>query len=361
MSNLFLQSATAFCSALIATVLLAKIAPVLGLIDKPADRKRHHGDVPLVGGIAIFVALIAASLLQDAVDQAPVMVNSYDARYVFIFCGAFLVFTGALDDKYQLGVLMRVLSEVLVAIVVIEFLDLRVAYLGDLLGFGLIKIPPPLDYPFTIVAIFGIINSFNMLDGMDGLLGVLALTTLTTFHVLTGTVPSFISVAVGAALCAFLISNLGLVSTIPKTFLGDAGSKLLGFIAVCMLLAAASGQVGVTKLIQPVTALFVVALPLFDMVFTSIRRSIKRGSPFAADRTHIHHLMQDLGFSDRSAVVIIVGLHLSVTFIGLIMNRAGVQEYYQFAIFLSCFGVYGLLVGRLWVVVERLESHSPPE
>jgi UDP-GlcNAc:undecaprenyl-phosphate GlcNAc-1-phosphate transferase len=337
MSPLLLQSLTAFFATLVSVAVLAHIAPALGLTDKPSSRKQHQGRVPTVGGIAIFIALAIAGLLWGDAHQTLITVNGNDALWVFMSCGAFLVLTGMMDDRFRLGVFMRVLSEVLVAIGVIELLDLQVANLGDLFGFGVIKISPKLAYPFTVIAIFGIINAFNMLDGMDGLLGSLVIATLIMFHLFTGTAPGFVSLAIGAALLAFLVSNLDLSPIIPKTFLGDAGSKLLGFIVVCLLLAAASGQVGQTKLIQPVTALFIVALPLYDMVFTCLRRISRKGSPFTADRSHIHHLTQDLGFSDRRALIIILGIHLSVTFIGLMLHRASTPEHHQFAIFMGFF------------------------
>ena len=359
MSPLLVQSLTAFFTTLICVVVFARLAPAVGLLDNPSSRKRHQGAIPIVGGIAIFCALALAGMLWGDANQTLITVNGNEALWVFMACGAFLVVTGMLDDRFHLGVFMRVLSEVMVAIAVIEALDLRVAYLGDIVGFGMIKIDPVLAYPFTVIAIFGIINAFNMLDGMDGLLGSLVITTLIMFHLFTGTVPGFVSLAIGASLLAFLVSNLKLSPVIPKTFLGDAGSKLLGFIVVCLLLAAASGQVGDAKLIQPVTALFVVALPLFDMVFTSLRRIIRRGSPFAADRSHIHHLMQDLGFSDRRSLVIILGIHLSVTFMGLMLHRAATPEYFQFAIFFGCFGLYSLLSSQLWLVAGRLRDLAP--
>ncbi|MDA8986207.1 hypothetical protein N9H10_03965 [Luminiphilus sp.] len=356
MSPILNQSLTAFFATLIGVVVLSYVAPALGLTDKPSARKRHKGAVPMVGGIAIFIALtIVGSLWGDA-HQTLITVNGNDALWVFMSCGAFLVLTGVMDDRFQLGVFMRVLSEIMVAIAVIEFLDLRVSYLGNIFGFGILKINAILAYPFTVVAIFGIINAFNMLDGMDGLLGSLVITTLLMFHLFTETTPGFVSLSIGAALVAFLVSNFELSPLIPKTFLGDAGSKLLGFIVVCLLLAAASDQVGQKKLIQPVTALFIVALPLFDMVFTTLRRIISKGSPFAADRSHIHHLMQDLGFSNRRALVNILGIHCSVTFIGFILHRDNVAEYYQLAIFLVCFGLYALLSGQLWLVADRLTS-----
>ena len=127
---------------------------------------------------------------------------------------------------------------------------------------------------------------------------------------------------------------------------------------MCLLLAAASAQVGDTKLIKPVVALLVVALPPYDMVFTSLRRIIRKGSPFAADRSHIHCLMQDLGFSERRAPVIIVCIHSSITLIGLTLHRADTPEHYQFAIFSGGFALYSLLSSQLWLVAKRLESQA---
>ena len=352
------QSLAAFFITLFAIVAAAPIAQRIGLTDAPSTRKRHNGDVPLIGGIAIFIALSLVGALWGETNQTLITVNGNEALWVFMACGAFLVVTGALDDRFQLGVFVRVMSEVLVAIAVIELLDLQVAHLGDLLNMGIITMNPALAYPFTVVAIFGVINAFNMLDGMDGLLASLVITTLVMFHLFTGTQPGFVSLAVGASLLAFLVSNLNLSPIIPKTFLGDAGSKLLGFIVVCLLLAAASGQVGEVKLIQPVTALFVVALPLYDMVFTSLRRILRKGSPFAADRSHIHHLMQDLGFSDRRALVLILAIQLSLAFMGLVLHRASTPEYYQLAIFVSSFALYSLLSSQLWQVADRLSTNA---
>ena len=99
-----------------------------------------------------------------------------------------------------------------------------------------------------------------------------------------------------------------------------------------------------------------VAIPLYDMVFTSLRRIIRRGSPFSADRSHIHHLLQDLGFSDRRALIIILSIHSSVALVGLVLHRAEVPEYYQFAIFIGCFALYSLLSSQLWLAADKLQS-----
>ena len=153
---------------------------------------------------------------------------------------------------------------------------------------------PALAYPFTVISIFGVINAFNMLDGMDGLLATLVILTIALFHLFTATQPGFVSLAIAASLLAFLVSNLNFSPLRPKTFLGDAGSKLLGFIVACLLLAAASAQVGEIKLVQPSTALFVVAIPLrhglhqpsanYKRPLTLFRGPLSYSSPHARSR-----------------------------------------------------------------------------
>ena len=356
MSPLLTQSLTAFFCTLAAIMALAPLAVRLGLVDTPAGRKRHTRAVPLVGGIAIFIAFcVGASIWGDA-ESTSLVIRDKNALGVLLGCCAFLVITGALDDRFHLGVFLRVASEVLVALIIIELMGLKLVWLGDLVGIGQIQMPPAVSYAFTVIAIFGLMNGFNMLDGIDGLLASLVITTILGFHLFTATAPGLISLFILSAVSAFLISNLKLSPLIPKTFLGDAGSKLLGFVVVCLLLSAASGQVGGEKLIKPATALFLVAIPLFDMVFTTVRRLIRKGSPFAADRSHIHHLILDLGFSHRRALVMIVAMNATATGLGLLLHRLQAPEYYQMGIFVGAFVLYSLLVSQAWLVAGRIAA-----
>lgn len=343
---------------LAAIIVFARLAPTLGLLDSPDDRKHHNGQIPLVGGIAIFSASIVGAALWGDINQTMVTVNGNEALWVFMGGGAMLVVTGALDDRYNLGVFLRVLSELAAALILIEGLDLRVGSLGDLLGIGAIKLAPAIAYPFTAIAIFGVINAFNMLDGIDGLLASLVLLTLLTFHLFTGTSPGFLSLFIGASLVAFLASNLQLTPLLPKTFLGDAGSKLLGFIMVSLILAAASQQVGGKKLIAPVTALYLIGLPLFDMVFTTIKRTLGGKSPFSADRSHIHHLFLALGFGQRRTLALILLISLAFQALGLMLHRADVSEVNQLVIFLGSFGFYSLLSGQAWWLVRQKHAEA---
>lgn len=358
MSPLLIQSLTAFFSTLLTIVALAPLAAAVGLVDTPSERKQHVDAVPLIGGIAIFTSFCIGTFIWGSVEDASLVIRNQNALGILMGCCAFLVTTGALDDRFHLGIFLRVASEVLVALLIIELMGLKLIWLGDLIGIGEIQMPPAVSYIFTVVAIFGLMNAFNMLDGIDGLLASLVITTIIGFHLFTGAAPGLISLFVLSALSAFLISNLKLSPLIPKAFLGDAGSKLLGFVVVCLLLAAASGQVGGQKLIKPVTALYLVAVPLFDMVFTTTRRAIRKGSPFTADRSHIHHLILNLGFSHRRTLVMIIAMNLAATSLGLLLHRLQAPEYYQMGIFVGAFALYSLLVSQAWIVADRLQCTS---
>jgi UDP-GlcNAc:undecaprenyl-phosphate GlcNAc-1-phosphate transferase len=355
MSPLLQQASVAFFFTLAAIAALSVIAPRLQLMDAPNQRKLHEGHVPLVGGIAIYLSLCLGALIWGS-PTSSVLASGSSSIVVFLAGGGLLVALGALDDRSHVSVFTRVVVEVAVALMVIEGLDLKAANLGDLIGTGNIKLASWLAYPFSVVCIFGVINAFNMLDGLDGVLGVMVLITLLSFHLFTNIEPGFITIFICFSLLAFLVSNLGLAPMIPKTFLGDAGSKLLGFIVVALILSAASAQIGGTKYLAPVTALYLIGLPLFDMVFTTLRRALKRKPLFSSDRTHIHHLMQALGLSDRRALLVIGVIGLASPFLGLMLDKSGASTPYQFFIFLACFAMYCVLMSQAWRVADKLAA-----
>jgi UDP-GlcNAc:undecaprenyl-phosphate GlcNAc-1-phosphate transferase len=355
MSLALQQAALAFVLTLILIRVLGAVAPRLRLVDEPDHRKQHTGSIPVVGGISILLTLIIMALVWR--DGGPnVLSSNSETLLVFLSAAAVLTALGVIDDMRGVSVFTRTLVEVAVALIVIEGLDLVPRNLGDLIGTGNIRMPDWIAYPFTVIAIFGVINAYNMLDGIDGLLSIMVLITIFAFHVFSGLEPGLITLTLAASISAFLVSNLRLSPYIPKTFLGDAGSKLLGFIVVSLILAVTSAQVGGTKYIEPVTALYLVGLPLFDMVFTAIRRVWRRKSPFAADRSHIHHLMQDLAMSHRRSLVLIGCAGLALPFIGLMLNHAGAATPQQFFIFMGLFVMYCLFTSQAWRVALRLQA-----
>ena len=332
---------------------LARIAPALGLVDTPSARKLHAAPVPLVGGIAIYITVLLCILAWPSELIGALWASKTFPMATLISCMGFLVGIGVLDDRFDLGVAPRIITEVLIAATIAAVLDLRVINLGNLMGQGDIRLIPFTGYIFTIIAIFGVINAINMLDGLDGLVALTMLSSLLFFQLAFAPAISPAVILISICLGAFTASNLGLIKGLPKTFLGDAGSRLLGLIAACLLLTAASSRVGGEKLIAPATALYIIAVPLFDMVYIVTRRALRHQSPFTPDRNHIHHLLLFLGLPASWALFYIVTLNLLFNGLGLLLHKASVPEYTQFALFCLCFVAYSALSHCLWSRAER--------
>ncbi|MEQ9393699.1 MraY family glycosyltransferase [Haliea sp.] len=352
MSPTLLQATLAFTLTLFFIWALSPIAIRLGLVDAPNQRKQHEGHVPLVGGIAIYLALLSNSMVWGQTHPGG-LAEQTDVLTLFMTAGGMLVVLGIVDDRFNLSVFTRTLAEIGVALFLIESLDLRLANLGDFLGLGSVRLSGWLSYPFTVLVIFVVINAYNMLDGMDGLLGVIVLITLFAFHLFTGLSPGLITIVISSALVAFLTSNLGLAPFIPKSFLGDAGSKLLGLIVVALTLSVTSAQVGGVRYIQPITAAYLLGLPLFDMALTTLRRVLKGKSPIRADNTHIHHLLRELGLSDKRALFLIGSVGVAPPFLGLMLARAGTPESYQFSILVGAFILYCIVMSQAWHIARK--------
>jgi len=139
----------------------------------------------------------------------------------------------------------------------------------------------------------------------------------------------------------------------PKIFLGDAGSKLVGLTLVWFLISIAHGGGQNQGGIMPVTALYIVGLPLFDMVATTIRRGRRRISPFQPDRTHIHHILQGIGFSKRATIVSVLGLALSINLLGVVFSLTQLPEAIQFVAFFALYFIYSRITGRLLQIGEH--------
>jgi UDP-GlcNAc:undecaprenyl-phosphate GlcNAc-1-phosphate transferase len=320
-------------SLLVSAVMLAALCPLasrLGLMDHPGERRKiHAGSVPLIGGIAIFSAILTSSLT----------VLPADPTYQFgLLGGGLLVILGALDDRFGLGPKVRLTAQVGAALLLSVGGGVTLTSLGNLLGFGPIGLGP-FAVPLTVFAIVGIINAFNMIDGIDGLAGGLALIALGSLLVFApGIGPSQILALIAiAALIPYLICNLGLMGyTGPKIFLGDAGSMLLGYIVVWALIDAAGSQGS----IAPVTALWLCAIPLIDTLSAMGRRMLQGTSPFVADRAHMHHLLTRILGGSREALILMLSVAATLAAVGVLGQLYQVQSAFMFYAGIAVFAAY---------------------
>jgi len=330
----------------------APFAKRVRLVDVPDLRKRHVDEVPLIGGIAVFVTTLlivtaAALMMRDMLDLPAA------ALLPTMLGGGLLLLTGVVDDFIDLGKRWRILMTAGAALIFTVGTGFEHVSLGDLFGFGSITLWGWQATAFVAVCVFGMVNAFNMLDGVDGVLGLNLVAAAVGFHWVAGIVPAIELVVVIGAICGYLVANLGLSNRIPRVFMGDSGSMLVGFLMAVFLLSVASTHFGNPRYLSPVTALFIVGLPLVDMVTVTLRRLLEKRSPFSPGRDHFHHLMLTLCVSKHQAIAVITLLGACYPVLGAVMLVNEVTIFVQFWTIFSL-GVTHFVVTTLWW--RRIES-----
>jgi UDP-GlcNAc:undecaprenyl-phosphate/decaprenyl-phosphate GlcNAc-1-phosphate transferase len=333
-----------FLFSLIFIFIARKIAKRFGLVDEPNHRKTHQGEIPLVGGIAVFFGISLAFMITN--EYIP-------HKWLYLICAGILVFVGVLDDRFDISVKIRATIQAIVALVMIYFAGLTLDNLGYVLGPWQIKLGP-LSYLTTLLAVWAAVNAFNMVDGIDGLLGGLSCISFAALGILlyqNGNMAlAFWCFAVIAAILPYIFLNLGLLGKRYKVFMGDAGSTLIGFTIIWLLLMSTQGQ---QRSIKPVTALWIIAIPLMDMIAIMYRRLRKGMSPFSPDRQHIHHLIMRSGFTSSQAFILITLAAAILAAIGMIGERSNfIPEWVMLALFLLIFAIYGYCIKRAWKVAR---------
>jgi UDP-GlcNAc:undecaprenyl-phosphate GlcNAc-1-phosphate transferase len=329
---MIIAALTAFCFAFIAIKVFKPIAIDVGLVDKPNARKHHDGQVPLIGGISIFAAVLAASLIW--------LPNTLELR-MYLVASAMMVFIGALDDKFDLKVRIRIVGQIIIASLMIYGVGGYISNLGNLFSFGDIELGP-VGIVFTYFAIIVVINAYNMVDGIDGLIGSLSLNTFTAIAILfliSGNT-SYLSypLILATATLPYLIFNLGFFKSYSKKiFMGDAGSMFIGLSVIWLLTIGTQGE---SASFRPVTALWICAIPLMDMLAIVMRRYRKGKSPFKPDRDHLHHILQRAGLSSRQTLVVISIASALMSLLGVLGEYFQVPESIALALFVLMFILY---------------------
>ncbi|WP_226996473.1 UDP-N-acetylglucosamine--undecaprenyl-phosphate N-acetylglucosaminephosphotransferase [Thalassotalea crassostreae] len=331
-SVLFYPAITAFLFAFVSIKLIKPVAIEYGLVDSPSARKKHSGEIPLIGGISIFLAVLAATSIW--------MPNTQELR-LYLIASAMMVFIGAVDDKYDISVGVRLVGQLIVASLMIYGVGAYIHDLGHIFALGNVDLGW-FGIPFTYFAIIVAINAFNMVDGIDGLVGSLSINTFAGISILfiyQGH-EGYISYALilATAIFPYLLFNLGLPEgKTKKIFMGDAGSMFIGLSVVWLL---SEGSQGELRSFNAVTALWLTAIPLMDMLAIVIRR-VKRGnSPFKPDRDHIHHILLRLGYNQRQTLIILTCCAALMSAIGIAGEIYEVPESIMFALFLVVFVIY---------------------
>jgi UDP-GlcNAc:undecaprenyl-phosphate GlcNAc-1-phosphate transferase len=334
---------TTFIFAFLAIKFFKPVAIEIGLVDKPCERKQHSGHIPLIGGISIFLAVLAASLLW--------LPNTLELR-MYLIASAMMVFIGALDDKFDLRVRVRIVGQIIIASLMIYGVGGYITNLGNLFGFGDVNLGP-LGIIFTYIGIIVVINAYNMIDGIDGLIGSLSINTFISIAILfimSGRT-DYLSypLILATATVPYLIFNLGLFEKllnkkVMKIFMGDAGSMFVGLSVIWLLTMGTQGE---HASFRPVTALWICAIPLMDMLAIVVRRYKNGKSPFKPDRDHLHHILQRAGLSSKQTLVAISTGAVVMSVTGLAGEYFKVSDLIMLIGFIFSFTLYVIAIKKI--------------
>ena len=274
--------------------ILRRYAVRLHCVDVPCERKVHCAPVPKVGGIAMAVGVLASVLFMVYGDRV--------ALAILIGAGIIALF-GVLDDVNDLGYRVKFAGQLAAALVVVLFGGVKICCLGGLLPDGCL-LSDWLAVPLTLLVVIGVTNAVNLADGLDGLAGGLMLMCFLCIGFLSyrsgNTIMTLMATAAAGAIFGFLRYN-----THPATvFMGDAGSQLLGFLAITMAITITQGSAA----FSPLFPMLLLGLPILDTFIVMAERVGNGTSPFVADKNHLHHKLMQLGFFHSEAVFVLYTL-----------------------------------------------------
>jgi UDP-GlcNAc:undecaprenyl-phosphate GlcNAc-1-phosphate transferase len=250
-----------------------------------------------------------------------------------LICGALIIAIMTIDDLYTIRASLRLFFQSIIAITMIVLSGETVSNLGNLLGDGDIIMSKPLSIIFTVFCTVGIMNAFNMSDGLNGICASFGLIPL-IFIGFSGPVHYGTIILMGV-LMGFLAYNLGWLGKKRRAFLGDSGSNSIGFAVAVLCIYYSQGYSASGYIINPVTSLWLVAIPLLDCLGVIISRAIKGVMPFRPGRDHFHHKLLDLGFSPKQILLIFIFLSITLCSIGFILESIYAdKEYISFGLFI---------------------------
>lgn len=331
--RMLLSCVIAILSSAAAMILLYHHAESIGLVDRPNERKRHVGNVPLIGGLSAFFGVIVSMCFEG---QTLLFTNA------LLGTGAVLALTGALDDRFDLSVSIRLMIQTAAVLTMVYCTGVYIHTLGHLFGSNLEL--GTLGIPLTLFAVVGLLNAFNMMDGIDGLAGMLTLVSIGAINVFQGFSQwhsIILLLLLAAALLPDLAANMGLVGR--KVFLGDAGSMMIGYFLAWTLIQLSQQP---EPQLSTIDVLWCVALPVLDTLQVMVRRMREGKSPFKPDRGHIHHIMMDAGLSAHTTLVLLVGLAMALVATGTLTRHLAPGS--NLMTFAALTLIYVALVGRVY-------------
>ena len=323
------------------------------IVDNPDARKLHRQSVPVMGGVAVYSGILAGCLAMSFLVSGASFNWSIMAITTMLLLGVW-------DDIKNLSAILRLFVQ-------FGIVGAYMWFTGHLIDnfyglFGIHEISLWVAIPLSLVAGVGTINAINMIDGVDGYssgYGIMASASFAAiFIAVDQQVWSCLAVIVFSALIPFFMHNVFGVKS--KMFIGDGGTMMLGFLMTIFEFGAFSlrrcPELEARGIGLAAMTLAILCIPVFDTLRVMIVRMIRGRSPFKPDRSHLHHLFIDMGFSHLGAAIFILSMNLMVMLAWLLLWLCGASINTQTCVVV----LMGITVTFGFYKLMRWQQHSGP-
>lgn len=286
---------------------IVKIALDHDLTDNPNARKLQKKPVPVMGGIAVFWGIVAGTSITS------ILFDSY-ALFTASIAIMVMLYVGTIDDIKGLSPQIRLFLEIIAVLFIISMDSVSINDFQGILGIG--RLPWFLAVPLTLFAGAGIINSINMIDGVDGLSTGFCIVACAIFAYFfassfDGTMAVLACLTAGS-LIPFILHNI--FGDKSKMFVGDGGTMMMGMVMTifCMHLINHGSRVSLNypNVSTIALCLSILSVPIFDTLRVMTARILRGINPFHPDKSHLHHLFIEIGFSHAGTTLGVIILDL---------------------------------------------------
>lgn len=320
--------------AFIATPVVKSLAEKVGAVDVPKDNRRmHNHPIPRMGGLAIFLGFLLSTLI---------FVPLSNAMQGMLLGSVIIVILGIFDDIYALPALPKLVVQIAAALAaVLHGNVIQVISNPNIFSDNPYWVLGAWSIPVSVIWIVAITNAVNLIDGLDGLaVGVATISSLTMLVIAMLVSDSLVALMM-AALAGSCIGFLPYNHNPAKIFMGDTGSTFLGFVLATVSI---QGLFKFYTIISFAVPFLMLGLPLFDTCFAILRRLSKGQNPMAPDRSHVHHRLIDMGFSQKQAVAILYVISAILGLSAVVLTTSGALK----AMVLLCaLCLAGLIAARI--------------
>jgi UDP-GlcNAc:undecaprenyl-phosphate GlcNAc-1-phosphate transferase len=303
-----------FLISFIVLFLCGKISYTLNLVDIPNKRKIHLKSTAYTGGIALSIIFLFAIILFD---------NFNPNLSIILSIGFLISIVGFIDDKYNLNTGGKLSLQLIPIFYLVIFKNFSIVQIGD---YGLFNLDLGVfSIPFTFLSVLFLINAFNYFDGIDGVLSFTSISTLAIlyflainqnnhFLILDQNTEFFLIILI-ISIVIFLFFNFSFFY-LPKIFLGDSGSLLLGFVISFILIFFAN-----QNLVHPILLAWSIVIFVYEFLSINIIRIKNRQKLFKPGRDHLHHILLE-----KSKSIFLTNFLIS--FLNIILFTIGYFSYF---------------------------------